>query len=455
MGDAMVGELESKPEMKKLLLILLVVAGVGVGGAVERPNVVLILADDMGYADAGFNGGREVRTPHLDGLARGGAVLKSFYVQPVCSPTRAALMTGRWATRTGVYTVVRPHAPWGLKLEEQVMAQMLGSVGYETAICGKWHLGEFEAGYRPMRRGFDHQYGPWFGAIDYYTHKRGEVVDWHRDDEPSADEGYATELLVKEACRVIREKRSDKPLFLYLPFNAVHTPHQVPEGYVAGYPELKGVRRTYAGMLTAMDEAIGKVVAALEEKGMMDETLVIFASDNGGPSPGRVTSNGELRAGKGTVYEGGIRSCSFVHWRGRIRGGQTIRETLHAADWYPTLAKLTGAPLEQKLPLDGKDIWPVLTEGAKTPHEVLLVCGTRRGEAAVRMGDWKLVVGAGGKAKEGKVGVEELYNLAEDPGEKRDLAGERGEKVRELRARYEAMMEKAVPSGEVAGGLKE
>jgi arylsulfatase A-like enzyme len=229
----------------------------------------------------------------------------------------------------------------------------------------------------------------------------------------------------------------------------------VPEGYVAGYPELKGVRRTYAGMLTAMDEAIGKVVAALEEKGMMDETLVIFASDNGGPSPGRVTSNGELRAGKGTVYEGGIRSCSFVHWRGRIRGGQTIREPLHAADWYPTLAKLTGAPMEQKLPLDGKDIWPVLTEGAKSPHEVLMVCGTRRGEAAVRMGDWKLVVGAGGKAKEGKVGVEELYNLADDPGEKRDLAGERGEKVRELRARYEAMMEKAVPSGEVAGGLKE
>lgn len=452
MGDAIVGELESKPEMKKLLLILLVVAGVGVCGAVERPNVVLILADDMGYADAGFNGGREIRTPHLDGLARGGAVLKSFYVQPVCSPTRAALMTGRWATRTGVYTVVRPHAPWGLKLEEQVMAQMLGSAGYETAICGKWHLGEFEAGYRPMRRGFDHQYGPWFGAIDYYTHRRGEVVDWHRDDEPSADEGYATELLGKEACRVIREKRSDKPLFLYLPFNAVHGPHQVPEGYVAGYPDLKGLRRTYAGMLTAMDEAIGKVVTALEEKGMMDETLVIFASDNGGPSPGRVTSNGELRAGKGTVYEGGIRSCSFVHWRGRIRGGQTIRETLHAADWYPTLAKLTGAPMEQKLPLDGKDIWPVLTEGAKTPHEVLMVCGTRRGEAAVRMGDWKLVVGVGGKGKEG---VEELYDLAEDPGEKRNLAGERGEKVRELRARYEAMMEKAVPSGEVAGGLKE
>jgi arylsulfatase A-like enzyme len=439
--------------MKKLLLILLVVAGVA--GGVERPNVVLILADDMGYADAGFNGGREIRTPHLDGLARGGAILKSFYVQPVCSPTRAALMTGRWATRTGVYTVVRPHAPWGLKLEEQVMAQMLGSAGYETVVCGKWHLGEFEAGYRPTQRGFDHQYGPWFGAIDYYTHRRGDVVDWHRDDKPSADEGYATELLGKEACRVIREKRSDKPLFLYLPFNAVHTPHQVPEGYVAGYPELKGVRRTYAGMLTAMDEAIGKVVAALEEKGMMDETLVIFASDNGGPSPGRVTSNGELRAGKGTVYEGGIRSCSFVHWRGRIRGGQTIREPLHAADWYPTLAKLTGAPMEQKLPLDGKDIWPVLTEGAKSPHEVLMVCGTRRGEAAVRMGDWKLVVGAGGKAKDGKVGVEELYNLADDPGEKRDLAGERVEKVRELRARYEASMEMAVPSGEVAGGLKE
>ena len=419
--------------------------------AAEKPNILYILADDMGYADPGFNGGKDIKTPNLDQIAHSGAILKSFYVQPVCSPTRSTLMTGRYPSRTGVYTVVRPHAAWGLKLEEQTLPQVLRSAGYETAICGKWHLGEFEPAYRPTQRGFDHQYGLWFGAIDYFTHLREGVLDWHRDDQPCKDEGYSTHLLAKEACRIIRDKNPDKPLFLYLPFNAVHAPHQVPDRYCAPYTNLKGVRRTYAGMLSAMDEAVGQILAALDETKIRDNTLIIFSSDNGGPSPGKVTSNGPLRAGKGTIYEGGIRVCAFASWPGHIPAGKTIDEPLHAVDWYPTLVKLTGATPEQKLPVDGLDIWPVLTAGAKSPHEALILCGTERGQAAIRMGDWKLLVGAGGKAKD----ADQLYNLADDLGETRNLATAQPEKFKELRAKYDEMMKTAVQSGAVSGGLKE
>src|SRR5678815_1937126 len=211
-----------------------------------KPNILYILADDLGYADVGFNGGKEIQTPNLDRIGKSGAILESFYVQPVCSPTRAALLTGRYAVRTGVYNVVRPSAPWGLPLAERMLPQALREAGYETAICGKWHLGEFEEAYRPTRRGFDHQYGQWFGAIDYFTHLRDGKHDWHRDDQPSKDEGYSTHLLAREAVRRIREKQADKPLFLYLPFNAVHAPHQVPESYLAPYEKLKGPRRVYA-----------------------------------------------------------------------------------------------------------------------------------------------------------------------------------------------------------------
>ena len=440
------------------VLLLAPLAALDAAGASKssKPNIIYILADDMGYADAGFNGGKDIQTPNLDQIARGGAILKAFYVQPVCSPTRSALMTGRYPSRTGVYSVVRPQAHWGLKLEEQTLAEVLRSAGYETAICGKWHLGDFEPAYRPTQRGFDHQYGLWFGMIDYFTHLRGDILDWHRDDQPCKDEGYSTHLIAKEACRIIREKYPDKPLFLYLPFNAVHNPLQVPEKYCAPYTNLKGVRRTYAGMMSAMDEAVGQVLAALDEMKIRGNTLIIFSSDNGGPSPGRVTSNGPLRAGKGTIYEGGIRVCACVNWPGHIPAGKTIDEPLHAVDWYPTLSKLTGATPQQKLPLDGLDIWPVLTEGAKTPHDVLILCGTQRGQAAIRMGDWKLLVGAGGKAKGTKAKEsDQLFNLAEDIGETRNLAADKPDKLKELRAKYDEMMKTAVPSGEVSGGLKE
>ena len=425
-----------------------------------QPNIVYILADDLGYADVGFNGCRDIKTPNLDRLAKAGAVFESYYVQPVCSPTRSSFMTGRYVAHTGVYSVIRPHAKWGLPLEERTLAQALREAGYETAISGKWHLGEFEPAYLPTNRGFDHQYGLWFGAIDYFTHMRNGEIDWHRDDKPCDDKGYSTHLIAKEACRMIRERNPDKPLFLYLPFNAVHNPLQVPENYLEPYAHLSGQRRTYAGMTAAMDEAVGQVVAALEEKGMLSNTIIIFSSDNGGPSPGKVTDNGPLRAGKGTIYEGGVRVCAFACWPGKIPAGVVVKEPVHVVDWYPTLVKLAGGSTVQKLPLDGMDIWPVITQGAASPHDALLLSAMSYGKAAVRAGDWKLLRGASAKLADmnddengteadSSEGADELYNLASDIGERNNLAAQHPEKVEELRAKLDLLLKEAVPCGQV------
>lgn len=439
-----------------LALRCLVCAPVTLMAAPTKPNIIYILADDMGYGDPGFMGSKDLLTPNIDRIAHEGSILSSYYVQPVCSPTRSTLMSGRLVIRTGVYSVVKPNARWGLPLAERTLPQALREAGYETAITGKWHLGEFQPEYLPTNRGFDHQYGQWFGAIDYFTHIRDGVLDWHRDDLPCRDEGYSTHLLAKEACRIIRERNPSKPLFLYLPFNAVHGPFQAPESYTKPFDKLTGIRKTYAGMVAAMDEAVGQVLAALDEAKMRDNTLIIFSSDNGGPSPGSITDNGPLRAGKGTIYEGGIRVCAAVNWPGHIPAGKTIAEPLQGVDWFPTLVRLAGGSLDQKLPLDGKDIWPVLTAGAKSPHEALLLCGIHPNSTAIRAGDWKLLLNAGNKGSEksGNANTDmnrvELYNLANDIGEKHDLAEANPGKVRELRTRLDAWMKVAVTSGEVA-----
>jgi len=447
--------------MKRLFLFL--AAALSLHAEAPKPNVIFLLADDLGRADCGFMGGKEIATPHLDKLAKAGAVLDQFYVQPVCSPTRAALMTGRYPMRHGLQVgVVRPWADYGLPLTERTLPQGLKEAGYQTSIVGKWHLGFVTREYLPTQRGFDHQYGHYNGAIDYFKLDRDGGYDWHRDDKRSDDKGYSTHLLGDEAARVIRERDKAKPLFLYVPFNAVHSPWQVPDEYVKPYAHLKGNRAIYAGMLACMDEAVGKISAAVDEAGIRDNTLFVFASDNGGPSPGTITDNGPLRAGKGTLYEGGTRVVAFATWQGKIKEGSVVKAPLHMVDWYPTLLKLAGASLEQKDPLDGLDAWPAITEGAPSPHDAILY-NTTPSNGAIRMGDWKLVVrgniGAlaemngkakGKKSKGKKKGAEkagdeiELFNLAEDPNEKTNLAAGQPEKVAELRARLDAYAAQAL-----------
>ncbi|HQX51521.1 MAG TPA: arylsulfatase [Planctomycetaceae bacterium] len=436
------------------IVILLLAHTASIASAdAPKPNIVYLLIDDLGYSDCGFMGCRDIQTPHIDALAAQGTTLTSFYVQPVCSPTRAALMTGRYATHTGVYTIVRPNAPWGLPLPERTLPQALREAGYTTSICGKWHLGEFQPAYTPTHRGFDRQYGHMFGAIDYFTHMRDEKNDWYRNDVPTPEEGYSTHLIAKEACQVISEKPDDKPLFLYVPFNGIHSPLQVPASYKERYARLPEPRRSIAGMLAAVDEAIGQIKDALDAKGISDNTLIVFSSDNGGFNPGKATSNAPLRAGKGTIYEGGVRVCAFATWPGKIPAGVTVDEPMHGVDWYPTLLKLAGATTDQPLAPDGMDIWPVLTQGAKTPHDAILLMGTQPGKAAVRVGDWKLLLNASQKDTEetdetDDAGAKmELYNLADDIGEKHDLAASQPEKTTMLRARLDQFLKDAVAPG--------
>jgi arylsulfatase A-like enzyme len=420
-------------------------------GAADRPNVVFILADDLGRGDCGFMGGTQIRTPHLDRLAAAGARLDAHYAQPVCSPTRAALMTGRYPMRHGLQVgVVRPWARYGLPLEERTLAQALRDAGYATAVVGKWHLGHVGPAYLPTRRGFGRQYGHYNGALDYFTHVRDGGFDWHRDDRACRDAGYTTHLLAKEAAAFVTETAGKRPFFLYLAFNAVHAPHQVPASYTEPYAGLKGERRTYAGMLAALDEAVGTVVAAVERAGVRKDTLFVFSSDNGGPAPGRVTDNGKYRAGKGTLYEGGVRVAALATWDGHIPAGSTVTAPMHMVDWYPTLLNLCGASREQPLPVDGLDVWPTITQGKPSPHDVILLNTTPR-TGAVRAGDWKLVVKHGdddpddpGAGTPGEASVE-LFNLKDDPSERTNLAAREPRKLEELRQALDTYAAQAVP----------
>ncbi len=438
-----------------LYLTLLALAGFSANAA-AKPNIVFILADDLGSYDVSWRGSK-IKTPNLDHLCAQGAKLEQFYVQPVCSPTRSSLMTGRYPMRYGLQVgVIRPWAKYGLPLEERTLAQALRDVGYSTAICGKWHLGSVDKAYWPNARGFDYWYGHLMGALDYFTHLRDGKLDWYRNGELNHDKGYSTFLVGEEAARVIRNQPKDKPLFLYVPFNAVHDPLEAPAEYSNKYPNIGGPRKTYAGMVTALDDMVGKIVAAVEESGQRTNTLFIFASDNGGPAPHRLTSNGPLRGGKFTLYEGGVHTCAFATWDGYIKSGSTVNALMHMVDWYPTLLKLGGASLKQELPLDGKDMWPSITQGTPSPRTEVL-CNAAPSSGAIRVGDWKLVINGNmrdtddesPRKKEKNQPNEsakklELFNLADDPYEKNNLAESKPEKLQELLKHYERYASEAV-----------
>jgi arylsulfatase A-like enzyme len=438
--------------------VCLLAKGVQSAVAADRPNIICFLADDLGWTDVGWHGS-EIKTPNLDKLASGGAKLEQFYVLPVCSPTRAALLTGRYPIRHGLQVgVVRPWAQYGLPLDERTLPQALKEAGYTTHLSGKWHLGHFQPEYLPTRRGFDTQYGHYNGALNYFTHDRDGGHDWHRNDQESRDEGYATSLLGTEAVRVIEQAQPDKPFFLYVPFNAPHTPLQAAGEYLKRYAHIADKKRQiFAAMVECLDDQVGRVVAALEQRGLAKNTLIIFSSDNGGlPGVGGAT-NGKLRAQKGTLYEGGTRVPAFANWPGQIQPGTVINEPLHMVDWFPTLVNLAGGSLQQKQPLDGRDIWPVITAGKPSPHEDILI-NAMPNSGAIRMGAWKLVLNgtitandlenatapkAG--AKKDADSVVELFNLTEDPYEQNNLAAQNPERVRQLRARLEEYRAAAVP----------
>ena len=411
-----------------------------------KPNIVHIVADDLGWKDVGFDGCADIKTPNLDALAAGGARFTQFYVQPMCTPTRACLMTGRYPFRYGLQTAVIPSvSSYGLDTSERLLPQCLKEAGYETAIVGKWHLGHADKKFWPRQRGFDHQYGAMIGELDYFTHEEHGVLDWYRDNEPVKEEGYTTTLLGKDAAKLIEEHDPSKPLYLYLAFNAPHTPYQAPKEYVDRYAGIQDpTRRTYAGMIACLDDEVGRVVAALEKKRMRENTLILFHSDNGGTRNAMFAGvmadvskinlpcdNGPYREGKGTLYEGATRVCALANWPGHIRPG-TVDGMIHAVDLFPTLAALAGASTAKSKPLDGVDVWPTIAQGQPSPRtEIVYNVEPFRG--AVRQGDWKLVL------KTLLPSSVELYDLSKDPYEKENVAAAHPDEVSRLRQRLEEL----------------
>ncbi len=425
---------------------------VSVAAEAPKPNILFIVADDVGWKDVGFRGS-DIRTPNLDKLAEGGAVLDQFYAQPMCTPTRAALLTGRYPVRYGLQTGVIPASgTYGLAKDEWLLPQALKSAGYSTAIIGKWHLGHADKAYWPRQRGFDHQYGPLIGEIDYFTHEASGKTDWYRNNEVLKEPGYSTTLLGNDAVDLIESHDPSKPLFLYLAFNAAHTPYQAPEEYLAKYKDIEDPsRRAYAGSITAMDDQIGRVVAALEKKKMRENTLIVFMSDNGGTRNPLFTGaiadvsktkipcdNGPYREGKGTVYEGGTRVVALANWPGRIPAGVVVDEMIHTVDWFPTLATLGGGSMAESKPLDGLDVWQTISAGKPSPRTEL-VYNIEPFRAGIRQGDWKLVWKTTLPPKV------ELFNLAADPSEKNNVAAQHPDKVAVLQKRAADLAAEGVP----------
>jgi len=445
-----------------VLLVTLAVAPDASHAQANRPNIIVILADDLGNADLGYRGS-DIKTPNIDKLAREGVKLESFHGMPVCTPARAALMTGRYPMRYGLQTlVIFPNHRYGLPTDERTLPQALKDAGYQTAMVGKWHLGHADKKYWPQNRGFDHFYGNLVGEVDYFTKMRGGIVDWQRDGKFFQEKTYYLPLIGDEAVKMIEKQGKNKPFFLYFASLAPHAPYQAQKADEDRYASTikDPTRRTYAAMITSLDDQVGRIVAVLEKRGLRENTLIIFSSDNGGPRNAVVASgahskeeraesgvkqeslpasNGDLRGGKGSLHEGGVRVPTIFNWPARLQP-RVVNEPLHMVDIMPTLLALSGAKANASdKPFDGKNIWATVAEGQASPHEDILV-NVEAFRGAIIKGQWKLVKIA---LLPGKT---ELFDLNADPGERIDVAEQNPEVVRDLTSRLISYAKQQKPS---------
>lgn len=425
------------------LLAALLAATPQGAGPERKPNIVLLYADNLGYGDLGCYGNREILSPRLDRLAREGVRCTDFYVvASSCTPSRAALLTGRYPRRNGLVHQLVTSENWtgiGLPHRERLLPQYLKEAGYATACFGKWNLG-FAPGSRPTERGFDEFLGCRSGNIHYFKHTYHGEYDLFRGTERYRLEGYSTDLFADAACDFIR-RHSEKPFFVYLPFNAPHCvttvntapdPHEKPEWHV---PDNRTEKRRYLALLTALDDAVGRVLDTLDAAGLRENTLVLFLSDMGAvllPGCGLgVASNAPFRDGAPTVYEGGVRVPALVRWPGKIQAGTECREVLSQLDVLPLCLAAAGLKPPPDRVLDGVDPLPALAGRAKSPHECLAFAyGSGN---ALRAGSLKIVRTSPTKPWE-------LYDLQADPGETKNLADARPDDLALLKEKFEAWL---------------
>lgn len=420
------------------------------------PNVVIILADDLGWADVSYHGGY-VQTPFIDGLVKEGVELDRFYVCPMCSPTRAATMTGRYPIRFGLARAVIP--PWrnfGLDVAERTIADVLGEAGYRhRGIFGKWHLGHHHVRWHPLSRGFSKFLGHYNGAIDYFRLERDGQRDWHSNFEPSDQQGYSTDLIAEAASRFIADAAKEEgPFFCYVPFNAPHSPFQAPQKYLNQYSELalKNVGRkkrtgnnqtkqTLAAMISCMDDGIGRILRSIDDAGVAENTIVWFFSDNGGIQA-VAENNLPLRGNKLSVFEGGVRVPACVRWPAGLKGGRKVSAPLSCMDVLPTVARLAGIGRQSTKPLDGLNVLPVLTGEQTVLKRDLFFYHGQSGEQnelnALTTPEWKLII-LGPCLSKSDFHSEKhqrmLFAIVDDPLEKNDLAEKHPEVVAMLASR--------------------
>ena len=449
----------------------LLLAAVAVQGA-QPPNVIVMLADDLGWADVGFHGG-DIETPSLDRLAAEGVQLNRFYTTPICSPTRAALMTSRNPIRLGVaYAVILPWSNNGVHPDERFLSEAFHDAGYQTAMVGKWHLGHAEETYHPNRRGFEHFYGHLHTEVGYFppfANQGGK--DFQRNGVSIDDDGYETELLAREVSRYITERDPDRPFFLYMPFLAPHTPLEAPEELIEKYRDIDpdrpparsdytdetrrisrlmmrgSARPAYAAVVDAMDQAIGTVLDTLDAEGIAENTLVLFFSDKGGAaySVGGA-NNAPLRGGKGETFEGGIR-VALMRWPERLRAGGRMDQIMTVMDVFPTLMDVAGIDPGEHFPWDGSSLWPAIADGVATPRtdDVFFVSETPiygLFNLTVFNEEWKLVQEVEQDQLTTTV-TNHLFRIARDPNEFNNLAPahpdivqDYAERIRRWRALY-------------------
>ena len=417
-----------------ILSFAALVCSIGRVGAADapRPNVLLIVADDLGYGELGCQGNPQIPTPHIDSLARNGIRFTNAYVSaPICSPSRAGLLTGRYQQRFGYEFNFPPpdgpSNPCGLPVSEKTLADRLRALGYATGAIGKWHLG-YRPEFHPRKRGFDEFYGFLGGMHPYLKANDGNHGPILRDSQPVADMDYTTDAFGREACAFI-EKHRARPWFVYLAFNAVHGPLQASDQYLARFPKIANAdRRAYAAMQSAMDDAVGAVLAKLRELQVEENTLIIFLSDNGGPTWQTTSRNDPLRGAKKDLLEGGIREPFLMQWKGHLPAGKIDHRPIISLDIVPSALAASGAPAVEADQLDGVNLLPYLTgQTAGEPHKAL--CWRYGSQRAVRQGDWKLL----------RIGNRtHLYQLADDLGETKDLAATEPARVKELEAVYDA-----------------